>query len=45
MSGYTVTPSAITVSKARERALLQKPFTHETLVRHVCDALDMSARA
>jgi signal transduction histidine kinase/CheY-like chemotaxis protein len=45
MSGYTDDAIGHHGLKGQTMRLLQKPFTHETLIRHVCDALDMSARA
>jgi FixJ family two-component response regulator len=45
MSGYTDDAIGHHGLQGQRARLLQKPFTHETLVRHVCDALDRSARA
>jgi CheY-like chemotaxis protein len=44
MSGYTDDATGHHGLQGRTSRLLQKPFTHEMLVRHVCDALEMSAR-
>lgn len=44
MSGYTDDAIGRYGLQGQTSRLLQKPFTHETLVRHVHDALDMSAR-
>jgi CheY-like chemotaxis protein len=45
MSGYTDDALGHHGLQGHTSRLLQKPFTHETLVRHVCDAIDKSARA
>jgi len=45
MSGYTDDALGHHGLQGQTSRLLQKPFTHETLVRHVCDALDKTARA
>ena len=45
MSGYTDDATGHHGLEGQRSRLLQKPFTHETLVRHVCDALETSARA
>jgi two-component system, cell cycle sensor histidine kinase and response regulator CckA len=45
MSGYTDDALGHHGLQGQTSRLLQKPFTHETLVRHVCDALDKTAGA
>jgi two-component system cell cycle sensor histidine kinase/response regulator CckA len=44
MSGYTEDAIGHHGLQGQTSRLLQKPFTHDTLVRHIRDALDVSVR-